>query len=97
MNSLHPPSAPITSPSWQEIRLAVASLESQAKAQTLCSDPECCEFGKKRASSCACANDPDADFAKALLSAAISAERAHHAHERHALNLQMNDQTGFYA
>ena len=83
-------------PTRAEIVQVVATFKDQAKAATLCADADCCCFGKSRAGSCACSQDPEAEAASALLSASIYAERAHRAHERRALNLQMNDKSGFY-
>ncbi|CDS48941.1 hypothetical protein [Polaromonas sp. CG9_12] len=80
---------------WRSTVEVVAQFKAQAQTMTLCPDSECCNFGLTRTGSCACAQDPDALAASSLHAAALYAERAHRAHERRALNLQMNDKTGF--
>ena len=82
---------------WRNTVEVVAQFKAHAQTMTLCPDSECCNFGQTRASSCACAQDPDALAASSLHAAALYAERAHRAHERRTLNLQMNDKTGFYS
>jgi hypothetical protein len=100
VNQLHSPIAQATAaehqPTWAEIVQVVATFKEQAKAATLCSDAECCSFGQARAGSCACSQDPDALAASSLLAASLYANRAHRAHERRALNLQMNEKTGAF-
>jgi len=58
---------------------------------THCAVADCCYHGQRRASSCACADEPEAILAAGLELAAQAAQRAYRAQARRALDMQMND------
>ena len=84
-------------PTWPEIKALLAiALRPVIKAQAVCHEPDCCSFGQSRGS-CPCSLDEDAQIAADLLNASNKAERAHQRHARKALQIQINDKSGFYA
>ena len=84
-------------PTWPEIKALLAiELRPVIKAQAVCQEPDCCSFGQSRGS-CPCSLDEDAQIAADLLNASNKAERAHQRHALKAFQIQINDETGFYA
>ena len=84
-------------PTWQEIKALLAvALRPVIRAQAICQEPDCCSFGQSRGS-CPCSLDEDAQIAADLLNASNKAERAHQRETRKALQIQINDKSGFYA
>lgn len=84
-------------PTWPEIKALLAiALRPVIKAQADCQEPDCCRFGQSRGS-CPCALDEDAAIAADLLNASDKAGRAHRHQAFKALQLQVNDKSGFYA
>ena len=75
-------------PTWPEIKALLAiALRPVIKAQADCQEPDCCP----------CALDEDAAIAADLLNASDKAGRAHRHQAFKALQLQVNDKSGFYA
>lgn len=84
-------------PTWQEIKALLAvALRPVIRAEAVCQEPDCCSFGQSRGS-CPCSLDEDAQIAADLLNASNKAERAHQRQARKALQIQINDKSGFYA
>ena len=82
--------------SWPEIKALLAiALRPVIKAQAICQEPDCCSFGQSRGS-CPCSMDEDAQIAADLLNASNKAERAHERQALKALQIQINDKSGFY-
>lgn len=88
--------APPYVPNAQEIIAMVASFAAACKQASQCAEPECSSFGQTKSSNCACSTTLDALAITAIREASNDAQRAHRAHERRALNLQMNDKTGAF-
>jgi hypothetical protein len=84
-------------PTWTEIKTLLAiALRPVIWAQAVCQEPGCCSFGQSRGS-CLCSLDEDALIAADLLNASNKAERAHQRQALKALQIQINDKSGFYA
>jgi hypothetical protein len=84
-------------PTWPEIKALLAiALRPVIKAQAGCQEPNCCSFGQARGS-CPCSLDEDALIAADLLNASNKAERAYQRQALKALQIQINDKSGFYA
>jgi len=89
--------APDTVPNWSEIKMLLATaLRPLLKAQAVCHESDCCSFGQSRGR-CPCSQDEDALIAADLLNASNKAERAHRRQAFMALQIQMNDKSGFYS
>ena len=84
-------------PTWPEIKALLAiALRPVIKAHAVCQEPDCCSFGQSHGS-CPCSLDEDAQIAADLLNASNKAERAHQRHALKALQIQINDKSGFCA